>query len=209
MKGFWSTSLTAGARPVGGDTHASTKGPRGLQRWCCFFVHTKDGVPSVGVAAEVEDVRVISSNYGQGVVDAGHETRPADGSVHFHSFIQSLLGLAFVVSVINTPPWRRHRTKHVLAPGRHSWLVNLGMSGGRFACQDLPSSCQQGVNQSVICQRSPQWAPRQSRSMLHSCDTVIVTHLSTPGLLPLVKAQLVCAGQIFTGSMSALLRWES
>lgn len=71
-------------------------------------LHTKYCVPSVGVAAEVEDVRVIGSDHGHGVVDAGHEARPADGSVHFHSFVQRLLGLAFVVSVIDAAACHRH-----------------------------------------------------------------------------------------------------
>lgn len=65
---------------------------------------TKYRVPSVGVASEVEDVGVISRDDGQSVMDAGQETCPLDGSVHLHSFIQSLLGLAFVVSVINPAP---------------------------------------------------------------------------------------------------------
>lgn len=71
---------------------------------CASSLHTEYCIPSVGVASEVEHVRVIGGNYGQSVMDAGHEVCPADGSVQFHSFIQSLLGLAFVVSVINTPP---------------------------------------------------------------------------------------------------------
>lgn len=66
--------------------------------------HTKYSVPSVGVPSEVEDVGVIGRYYGQSVVDAGHEVCPADGSVHFHSLIQSLLGLAFVVSVVDASP---------------------------------------------------------------------------------------------------------
>lgn len=70
---------------------------------------TKYVVASVGVAAEVEDVRVIGGDHGQGVVDAGQETGPADGSVHFHRFVQGLLGLALVVAVVNTPPWNRRR----------------------------------------------------------------------------------------------------
>lgn len=87
-------------------------------------LHTEYCIPSVGVASEVEHVRVIGSNYGQSVMDAGHEVCPADGSVHFHSFIQSLLGLAFMVSMINTPPW--HRTEYVLALWHHSYKANNG-----------------------------------------------------------------------------------
>lgn len=68
------------------------------------LLRTEYGVPPVSVASEVEDVRVVSSNDGQSVMDAGQETCPADGSVHFHGFVQSLLGLAFVVPVINAAP---------------------------------------------------------------------------------------------------------
>lgn len=63
---------------------------------------TKYCVSSDCVASEVEHMRMISSDYSECIVDAGHEICPADGSVHFHSFMQSLLGFAFMVSVINT-----------------------------------------------------------------------------------------------------------
>lgn len=105
VKGFWSTSLTAGARPAVGDVcqHKCKAEPGGAS-----LGRTKDGVPSVGVASEVEDVRVIGGNDGQSVVDAGQQICPADGPVHFHRLVQSLLGLAFVVPVIDTPPWKQH-----------------------------------------------------------------------------------------------------
>lgn len=54
-------------------------------------------------------MRMVSSDYGQCIVDAGHEVCPADGSVHFHSFMQSLLGLAVMVSVVDTPSWQRRK----------------------------------------------------------------------------------------------------
>lgn len=65
-------------------------------------LQTKYCVSPEGVPSKVEHMRMVSSNYSQCIMDAGHEICPADGSVHFHSFMQSLLGLALMVSVVNT-----------------------------------------------------------------------------------------------------------
>lgn len=72
-------------------------------------LQTKYCVSPDGVASEGEHMRMVSSNYSQCIMDAGHETCPADGSVHFHSFMQSLLGLAVMVSVVNTSSWQWHQ----------------------------------------------------------------------------------------------------
>lgn len=45
---------------------------------------------------------MVGSNYSHSVMDAGHEIGPADGPVHFHSLMKSLLGLSLMVSVVNT-----------------------------------------------------------------------------------------------------------
>lgn len=103
MKGFRSMSLTAGARPE--DEEVGSTNRARAQRRRHFLAPTKYGVPSVGVASEVEDVGVVGRNDGQCVVDAGQETCPLDSSVHFHRFVQGLLGLAFVVSMINAAAW--------------------------------------------------------------------------------------------------------
>lgn len=59
----------------------------------------------MGVAPEAEDVGVVGGDDGQRVVDAGQEAGPAHGPVHLHRLVQSLLGLALVVPVVDTAPW--------------------------------------------------------------------------------------------------------
>lgn len=72
---------------------------------------TKYRVSSERVASKVEHMGVVSSNYSQRIMDAGHEICTADGPVHLHSFMQSLLGLPLVVSMVNTSPCKREREK--------------------------------------------------------------------------------------------------
>lgn len=50
-------------------------------------------------------MRVVCSDDRQRVMDAGQEACQADGSVHFHSFMKGMLGLALVMSMVNTSPW--------------------------------------------------------------------------------------------------------
>lgn len=65
---------------------------------------TKYGVSPGCVASKVEHMGVVSSDHGHGVMDAGHESGTADGTVHLHRLVKGLLGFALMVPVVNTTP---------------------------------------------------------------------------------------------------------
>lgn len=62
---------------------------------------TEDGVAPGGVATKRENVGVISSNHSQRVFLGSHGASLSDGLVHLHGLMQRLLGLAFMVPVVN------------------------------------------------------------------------------------------------------------